>query len=98
MRNTQRWGFGYPSTNQTLTASDSSSASSAFGDYTTAVRVAVGDEAVYAEIGKDPTASSADMLIPAGVVEYFMVRPGDKLAVLRSGSNNVTVTVTEMTA
>lgn len=98
MRNTQRWGFGYPSTNQSLTAGATSSASSAFGDYTTAVRVAVGAEAVFVEFGRSPTASSADLMIPAGVVEYFMVRPKDKIAVIRSGSNDVDVTVTEMTA
>lgn len=95
---TQRWGFGFPTTNQTLTAGATSSASSAFGNYTTAVRVAVGDEAIYAEFADSPTASSADMMIPAGVVEYFAVRPGSKIAVIRAGSNDVTVTVTEMTA
>lgn len=72
---------------------DGSSASSASGVFCAeeerVVRIAAGDD-VRIAVGASPTAEADDMLIPAGVVEYFRIPAGMKVAVF---GGVVTVTV-----
>lgn len=56
------------------------------------VRVCV-TAAAYVAVGETPTATSGDLLMPAGSVEYFAVQPGQKMAFLRVvGDGSATVT------
>lgn len=56
----------------------------ALGDRTTLIRVAATVDCHLA-LGAAPMATTDDLLLPAGVVEYIAVRPGiDTLAVIRS--------------
>lgn len=91
-----RWGFGYPGTNHAITTSGSSQQTSAFGAQTTVVRVICTQNARIA-ISDNPTASSTSMLIGAGVPECFVVKGGDKVAVIQDTAAG-NFTATEMTA
>lgn len=65
-----------PLAEQTITASGSSTASSAFQPQTTLVRV-VCDVAVSFEFGPGtPVASATTAFLPSGIVEYFVVPAG----------------------
>lgn len=59
-----------------------------------AVRLVVSSDAHYA-IGKSPTATTSDALIPAGVVEIIRINPGEKVSFIQNaaGGNGY---VTEM--
>lgn len=81
---------------QNFTMSGSSQQSSAFGSQTRAIRVATNDQPAYFEVGENPTASSADCLMPAGWVEDVTVTPGQKIAVLQAGTAGL-FSVTELT-
>ena len=75
--------------------SGSSAASSAFASQTTIVRV-VSTTDCFIRFDANPTATSSHMYLPAGVVEYFRVTPGHKVAgIQRSAAGNLYVT--EMT-
>jgi hypothetical protein len=89
-------------TNQNLTAGVAASASSAFGQETTLIRVAptplTGAGAhVHFAIGTAPIATSSTQFIPCGVIEYIVVAPGDKISILRGGSTDISVSVCEIT-
>jgi len=52
----------------------------------------VATTACHINIAKDPTAAATDnngFALPAGVVEYFHVSPGEKVAVIRSADDGV---------
>lgn len=96
---TARYGFGYPGTVQKVTAGAASApVTNAFGAQTNVVRVAVITADVHFALDAAPTATTNDSIIPAGTVEYLLVHPGQKLAFIRAGATDATVTVTEMTA
>ena len=58
-----------------------SAASAAFGSTTTLVRVKARDGRAYISFGTAPTATAAGAAsVEQNVVEYFVVRPGDKMA------------------
>jgi hypothetical protein len=89
-------------TTQVLTAGSASSQSAAFGQGTTLIRLATtnltgaGAHLHYA-IGTNPTANGTTCaLLPCGMVEYVAVNPGDKIAVLRGASTDISVSVTEV--
>lgn len=89
-------------TNQNLTAGVTATASSAFGQETTLIRVATNSltgagSHVHFAIGTAPTATTSTALIPCGVIEYIAVAPGDKISVLRGGALDINVSVTEIT-
>lgn len=74
-----------------------SAQSAVFGAFTDVVRVASTTNAWIA-INDNPTAIAADgsAYLPANQVEYFSVKPGDRLAVIQdSAAGNISVT--EMT-
>lgn len=68
--------------NQTVAIGGSSIQSAAFNAQTTLIRVHA-DVICSVEIGgTSPTATTSSMRFVAGQTEYFVVRPGDKLAVI----------------
>jgi hypothetical protein len=71
---------------QNFTMSGTTQQSTAFGAQTYVIRIATGAQPAYFEIGANPTATSADSLIGANVVDYFTVTPGQKIAVLEAGT------------
>ena len=59
----------------------------------------VSSVACFVNIGQDPTAAGSDnngFYLPAGVVEYFHVSPGQKVAIVRDSADGF-ATVSSMT-
>lgn len=57
------------------------------------------DIACWISIGSNPTAAAsgtASFYLPAGVVEYFQVRAGERLAALRGASTNGSLSISEL--
>jgi hypothetical protein len=89
-------------TNQNLTAGATTAASSAFGQETTLIRVALSPLTgagahVHFAIGTTPVATTSTAFLPCGVIEYIAVAPGDKIALLRGGATSIDVSVCEIT-
>ena len=64
-------------------------ASAAFGAFTTQVRI-VSSAAVQYRIDAAPTAVTTDTYLPPNWVEYITVSPGQKIAVIGTGTVNIT--------
>lgn len=60
--------------------------STALGEGVVGVRV-VCDKDCYIKIGPDAEATTSDMLLPLGVVEYFKASPGDRVSFYGSSAN-----------
>lgn len=87
--NTMQVGRLGISQNITITASSQQSAAFSTQDIF-AIRVTTTVDCRIA-VGANPTATTASTLLPAGVVEYFSVYPGEKIAVIgTSGTLNIT--------
>jgi hypothetical protein len=89
-------------TAQVLTATASSLQTTAFGTETTLIRIATSNLTgagahIHVLVGTNPTATTSNTILPCGLIEYLVVSPGDKLAVLRGGGTNVDISVTEIT-
>ena len=67
-----------PGATQAVTYTTSTQ-STAFGDDTNMIRV-IADADVYLDFGANPTATATAIRVPADSVEYFAVRPGEKVA------------------
>lgn len=81
-----------------IAVSATSAQSAAFGTNTHEIRV-VSTTNCHINIGVNPTAAASDsngMYLPLGVIEYFHVSPGQKLAVVRDTADG-TLVVAEMT-
>lgn len=87
-----------PGTVSKMTAGAASTQSSAFGAQTTVVRIASADNAFHFVLGANPTATTNHSICPGAWAEYILVKPGEKLAVIRTGLADANVTVTEMDA
>jgi hypothetical protein len=86
---TVRKGAYIAGTVQNLATSGTSSQSSAVGSTTTIIRIAVNQD-TYVAFGASPTATSANMIMPAGAIEFFAVTPGvTKVAVLQVGTAGI---------
>jgi hypothetical protein len=87
----------YSGTSDVVTYTSSSVQSAAFGAQTHEIRVVCTSNA-WINIGENPTASAGDgsIFMPAGLVEYFHVSPGQKVAVIQDSSGGNLV-VAEMT-
>jgi hypothetical protein len=74
-----------PLAEQTITASGSSTASSAFQSNTVLVRITC-NVSVSIEFGASPSATAAKALLPSGAIEYYSVPPYQsyKVAVITS--------------
>jgi hypothetical protein len=87
---------------QVIVAGATSTQSTAMGTETTLIRVATTNltgtaSHVHIKINSNPTATTSDTIIPCGMVEYFAITPGEKVAVLRGGGTNIDVSITEIT-
>ena len=69
-----------PLAEQTIAASGSSTASSAFQSNTVLVRI-VCDVAVSIEFGTSPSATAAKAFLPSGAIEYYAVPPAQAFEV-----------------
>lgn len=81
-----------------ITVAAASAQSVVWGSNTFEIRV-VSTTACHINIGTNPTAAATDnngMYLPANVVEYFHVSPGQRLAVIQDTAGG-TLTVSEMT-
>lgn len=81
-----------------VSVTSTSAQSAAFGNNTHDIRL-VSTTDCHINIGNNPTAAATDnngYLLPAGVVEYFHVTPGQKVAVIRNSADG-TLSVAEMT-
>ena len=67
----------------------------AVGDSTRVVRI-VSDQDCYYKFGANPTATTSDTFLPAGVVEYLAIARGEKISVVQASAGG-TLNVTEMT-
>ena len=61
------------------------------------VRIAV-TNAAYMKIATTPTATTADTLLPAGSVSFFVIASGQKVALLGIAATTGTATVTSIEA
>jgi hypothetical protein len=84
-----RQGAYSPGTTTNFTTSGSSQATAVVGNTTSIVRVSC-TEAIYVNIGANPTATSGNLMIPGGGTEFFAVEPGvSKIAVLQVSAAGV---------
>ncbi len=81
--------------NVNMATSATSVASSAFGSQTYQIRVA-SPTACFLRIAEAPTAVTTDAYLPANVVEYFTVTPGQKIAGITATGTGL-MSVTEIT-
>jgi hypothetical protein len=87
----------FSGTSDVVAYTSSSVQSAAFGANTHEIRVVCTSNA-WINIGDDPTASAADgsIYMPAGLVEYFHVTPGQQVAVIQDSAGG-NLCVGEMT-
>ncbi len=85
----------YPATTQIKAYTTSAAITNAFAESTHIIRV-VASTACHIKIAKTPTATTSDPYLPADVVEYFIVNPGQKIAAVQV-SDGGNLNVTEMT-
>jgi len=78
----------YPSSPQKLTVTSSSTQSAAFGESVSVVRL-FSTKDCYVKFGSTPTATSSDIFLPGGIIQFFGVVPGEKLAVIRDTADGV---------
>jgi hypothetical protein len=84
-------------TNQKVTVAAASAAiTNATGTQTRYVRLATTTDCYYTT-GTAPTATTSDVLLPAGTVEVIALRPSQKIAFIRNTADGV-ATVTELSA
>ena len=86
--NGQLTTFGALCTTQVMTVTASSVQSTAVGAGVTILRLANGAGShCHFQIGSNPTASlTTSPTLPANAIEYVACSPGDKVAVIRSGT------------
>lgn len=87
----QAVGFGIV---QNVSYTGSAAASSSFNSNTMVVRI-VATTDCYVAISANPTATTSSAYLPAGVVEYVRINPGDKISAIRraqDGTLNVVET------
>ena len=85
---TQVSGGGYPAGNcpsaasQTVAIGGTTAQSNAFSKNTQLIRVATDSICSIVVGGTNPSATTSNMRLAANQTEYFLVKPGDKLAVI----------------
>lgn len=83
-----------PGSSQKVSFTGTSAQSSALGGYTKIVRL-FATEDCWIKMGTDPTAAASaatSTFVPGGIIQYFVTKPGDKIAVIRdttSGSLHI---------
>lgn len=96
-------GSSRPGTTQTIAYDGSVAISNAFGAETYQIRLAA-NSACHYKIGDGAqTAAATDPFLPANVIEYLIVSPGQRISAIKAPTNGLvtatagTLTVTEMT-
>lgn len=84
------------SNNVTVATTSTASASSAFGAQTYQIRIAAPAACFYKVGDGTPTAANSDVYLPANVIEYVKVHPGQKVSVFSATTQ--TVSVAEVTS
>lgn len=84
-----------PGAAQTVPIGVTSHASSTFGAATTVIRLVATSSCLIA-LGAAPTATADGHYLPAGAPEYFRVKPGEAVAVIRAATDGV-LHLSEMT-
>lgn len=82
--------------NVSVATTSTASASSAFGSQTYQVRIAAPAACFYKVGDGTPTAATTDAYLPANVIEYVKVHPGQKVSVFSATTQ--TVSVVEVTS
>jgi hypothetical protein len=72
----------FPGSSQRLAVGSSSVQSTSMGETTGLVRLSASTDC-YIAFGTNPTATNASLYLPAGMVEYIGINPGEKIAVLQ---------------
>lgn len=72
-------------TTQNRTFTGTTAQSSAVGATTNIVRV-VATQNCWIKFGASPTATTSDIYLPSGVVEYFKITPGHKIAAIQDST------------
>lgn len=93
---TLRW----TGTSDYMTTGAASSQSNVFGTNCREIRVVAFTAGCHINIGQNPTAAATDnngIFLPVGVVEYFHVTPGQRIAAIREGGSDGTLCIAEMT-
>lgn len=89
------WGTGRLGTHQSIAYTGTAGTiTNAFGDGIMKVRV-VCTTAAFISIGKSPTATTADVYMPADSPEYFSTMKGEKVSAIQVAAGG-TVHVTEI--
>lgn len=84
----------FAGTNQKVTTTGTSAQSTAVGSATTIVRL-YASQNMYIQISSNPTAAVASSTyLPTGIVEYFGITPGDKIAAIQDTTTG-TLFITE---
>jgi hypothetical protein len=78
----------FPGSVQKLTFNGTSAPSTAFGTDVSVVRF-FATQNCYLKFGATPVAAATDMYLPAGVIEYFAVTPGQKVAAIQDSTTGV---------
>ncbi len=91
-------GFDFPAlavaADQNVTIGAASVQSTALGANTRIARV-VATVACWIEFGANPTATTSSVYLPANLVEYFVVSPSSKIAVIQAATGG-TLNIAEM--
>lgn len=89
------WGVGRPGTTQNASYTGTAGViTNPVGVQTYKVRIAVTTDA-FVSFGAAPTATTSDVFMPAGSVEYFTITPGQKVSAIQSSAGG-SVYVTEI--
>jgi hypothetical protein len=87
-----------PGTSQAITVAVTSTAcTNAFAPTTTILRIVSTAVGVWYKVATTPTAAITDAYLPANTVEYIVVPPGAKIAVIQPTTPSGTFNLTEMT-
>jgi hypothetical protein len=92
-RNDSHFQAIFQGTDQTRSFTASSAQSSAVGPKTNIVRL-YATKLCHVKFGDNPTASTSNMPLAAGIPEYFGIAPGQKIAVIRNTEDG-TLYITE---
>ena len=84
----------HPDNVENVSFTATSAQSSAFKEDTVLIRLEADQRCRY-KLGSSPTADSSSTPLPAGVIEFPGVNPGEKLAVIRTTADG-TLHITEM--
>jgi hypothetical protein len=88
--------IGYPSTTQTISVGATSAATTnPVSSYINVVRL-ISTTNCHVVIAKAPTATASSMYLAANREEYFVIKPGEKVAAIQDTAAG-TLYVTEMT-